>query len=105
MRELCLLLSAAVLEVAGDALIRAGLKGKAALLMIAGAAVLVAYGFMVNLTHLDFGRLMGIYIVLFFVVAQTVSVACLGERLTAPVIAGGCLIIAGGALMTFWHPA
>ena len=63
MKEFILLIVAAVFEVGGDALIRAGLKGGGVLLMVGGAAVLVIYGFMVNLTKLDFGRLMGIYIV------------------------------------------
>jgi drug/metabolite transporter superfamily protein YnfA len=59
MREAFLLLSAAILEVGGDALIRTGLKGGGLLFMLMGAAILVGYGFMVNLTHLDFGRPMG----------------------------------------------
>jgi len=39
--------------------------------MMLGAAVLVGYGFMVNLTSLDFSRLMGLYIVIFFVVPNS----------------------------------
>ncbi len=70
MPTLVLMLLAAILEVGGDALIRMGLKGRGISFMVLGAAVLVGYGFLVNLTALDFGRLMGLYIVLFFVVAQ-----------------------------------
>ena len=103
MRELALLVLAAVLEVAGDALIRRGLRGHGVLLMVAGVAVLAAYGFMVNLTKLDFGRLMGLYIVLFFVVAQFVSVLVFKERLHLSVIVGGTLVVAGGLLMTVWR--
>jgi small multidrug resistance family-3 protein len=103
MREAILLVLAAVLEVAGDALIRSGLKGRGVALMAAGGAVLVGYGFMVNLTHLDFGRLMGLYIVLFFVVAQLVSVLIFKERLHLPVVVGGAMIVAGGVLMTVWR--
>jgi small multidrug resistance family-3 protein len=62
---LILLIGAAVLEVGGDALIRAGIKGGGLLLVLLGAVVLVSYGFLVNLTSLDFSRLMGLYIVVF----------------------------------------
>jgi drug/metabolite transporter superfamily protein YnfA len=105
MRTMLLLLLAAVLEVGGDALIRNGLKERGVFLMILGAIILVAYGFMVNLTHLDFGRLMGIYIVLFFLVAQGVSILFFRERPSAAVLIGGGLVLAGGALMTLWHPS
>jgi small multidrug resistance family-3 protein len=98
-----LLLLAAILEVGGDALIRSGLKTNGILLMLAGAAVLIAYGFMVNLTKLDFGRLMGIYIVLFFLIAQLVSVLIFKEKMPMGVIVGGSLVTAGGLLMTLWH--
>jgi small multidrug resistance family-3 protein len=57
---------------------------------------------MVNMTKLDFGRLMGIYIVLFFLVSQAVSVLLFRERLQLPVIVGGTLIVAGGLVMTVW---
>ncbi len=66
-------------------------------------AVLIAYGFMVNLTKLDFGRLMGIYIVLFFLVAQSVSVLIFKEKMPIGVIVGGSLVVSGGVLMTLWH--
>jgi small multidrug resistance family-3 protein len=102
MVELSLLLLAAFLEVAGDALIRHGLQKRGTALMVGGAAVLIAYGFMVNMTKLDFGRLMGIYIVLFFLVSQAVSVLLFKERLQLPVIVGGTLIVAGGLVMTVW---
>ena len=49
----------ALLEVGGDALIRGGLQRRGALLLLAGASALVAYGLLVNLTKLDFSRLMG----------------------------------------------
>ena len=93
---------AASLEVGGDALIRSGLKGGGSLLMVLGATVLVGYGFMVNLTSLDFGRLMGLYIVIFFVVAQLTAMLFFREKLPLPVLAGGALVIAGGLTMTCW---
>lgn len=103
MRVLLLLAIAAALEVGGDALIRSGLKGRGVLFMVLGAAVLVAYGFMVNLTALDFGRLMGLYIVMFFVAAQLTAMFFFDERPTLPLLVGGMLVIGGGLTMACWH--
>ncbi|WP_255643060.1 hypothetical protein [Acidocella sp. KAb 2-4] len=40
---------------------------------------------------------------LFFVVAQLINLLVFGTSPTVPVVAGGVLIVAGGALMTFWR--
>jgi small multidrug resistance family-3 protein len=103
MWKLLLLVIAAALEVGGDALIRSGLKGGGVSLMAMGAVVLVIYGFMVNLTSLDFGRLMGLYIVIFFVVAQLTAVLFFREKLQMPVVVGGALVVGGGLTMACWH--
>ena len=71
--------------------------------MILGGCILVAYGFMVNLTKLDFSRLMGLYIVMFFLVAQTTAVLIFKERLHIGVICGGALVLAGGITMAVWR--
>ncbi len=102
MRETFLLLLAAALEVGGDALVRSGLRGGSALGLAAGAAVLFGYGVSVNLPTWDFGRLMGVYIAIFFVFSQGVAVGFFGERLRAPALVGGALIVAGGLLLFFW---
>ena len=81
MREAMLLALAAVLEVGGDALVRWGLKGGRWYGLALGAAVLFGYGLSVNLPKWDFGRLMGVYIAAFFVVAQAVAVVFFHERL------------------------
>ena len=99
-RILLLLILAALLEVGGDALIRHGLERRAAIFLASGALTLVCYGFMVNLTKLDFSRLMGLYIVIFFLVAQAVSVLAFGEKISRPVFLGGGCIVLGGVLMT-----
>jgi small multidrug resistance family-3 protein len=102
-RVLIFLVLAALLEVGGDALIRGGLQRRGALLLLAGALTLVAYGFMVNLTKLDFSRLMGLYIVIFFLVAQAVAVLVFRERIDRAVLAGGGLIVLGGIVMTVFR--
>lgn len=102
-----LLLLAACLEAGGDALVRLGLhnhQGAARLALFGvGALVLFTYGVTVNSPPWDFGRLLGVYVTLFFVVAQVINLLVFGTSPTVPVVAGGVLIVAGGALMTFWR--
>ena len=103
MRAALLMVLAAMLEVAGDALIRLGLKNGGLFFMAAGAAALVTYGFLINLTALDFSRLMGIYIVVFFLVSQLTAVLVFHESIPLPVFLGGVLVIGGGLTMACWH--
>ena len=71
---LAVLFLAAVLEAGGDALVRHALNTSAAssrlMFFALGAAVLFSYGYVVNKPAWDFGKLLGIYVVFFFVVAQ-----------------------------------
>ena len=97
-----LLTVAAVLEAGGDALVRLGLRSSRWAL-VGGSLALVCYGFLVNLTRWDFGRLMGVYIALFFVVAQLIALVAFREKLQIPVLVGGGLIMAGGLVLTFWQ--
>jgi small multidrug resistance family-3 protein len=102
-RILFFLVLAALLEVGGDALIRSGLQRRGALLLLTGAVTLVVYGFMVNMTKLDFSRLMGLYIVLFFLVAQAVSVLFFRESIDRAVMVGGGFVVLGGVIMTVFR--
>jgi small multidrug resistance family-3 protein len=101
-----ILLLAAVLEAGGDALVRRGLHGAGnrTALLGAGAIVLFAYGITVNTPQWDFGKLLGVYVTLFFVVAQVINLAVFGVRPDLPVVAGGALIVAGGLVITLWRP-
>jgi small multidrug resistance family-3 protein len=104
---LALLTLAAALEAGGDALVRSGLHG-AGLgsrigFMVAGAVVLFSYGVCVNLPPWDFGRLLGVYVALFFVVAQLINLFAFGMKPSLPIYAGGLLIVSGGLLITFWR--
>ncbi|MBI3768254.1 MAG: hypothetical protein HY271_07120 [Deltaproteobacteria bacterium] len=91
------LLVAATLEIAGDAAIRAGLVRAKWPFVLAGAALLVAYGLVVNVNRtIHFGRLMGVYIAVFFVMSQIVGLIAFGERPSGRVLLGGALIVAGG---------
>jgi small multidrug resistance family-3 protein len=103
MRAALILVLAAILEVGGDALVRWGLRGKQWTGLVLGAALLIAYGIGVNLPKWDFGRMMGVYIALFFVVSQGVAVGFFKEKLPLPTVIGGILIVSGGVLIAVWR--
>jgi hypothetical protein len=56
----------------------------------------------VNLPQWDFGKLLGVYVVLFFLFAQIVAKVRFHQAPTTPILVGGALIVAGGAVITFW---
>ena len=91
---------AALLEASGDALVRNGLRtGNASqrlLWFAAGALVLFSYGWVVNAPPWDFGRLLGLYIVFFFIAAQFISWLAFGQPPSRSVVIGGLLILGGG---------
>ena len=98
MRLVLLLILAAVLEVGGDALTRIGLQNRS-LLVAAGALTLAVYGVVVNLSGVDFGRLMGAYIAVFFVVSQAIALAMSRELPRPSMVVGGFLIVSGGVAL------
>jgi drug/metabolite transporter superfamily protein YnfA len=67
------MLLAAGFEVAGDALIRKGLRGAGPALVVVGFVVLGAYGVIVNRLDLDFSRLLGAYVGFFAIVSVGVG--------------------------------
>jgi hypothetical protein len=74
------------------------------LAFVAGAVVLASYGAVVNVPRWDFGKLLGVYVVLFFLVAQVLARVRFGQAPTLPIYAGGTLIVAGGLVIAFWKP-
>ena len=91
---------AATLEVSGDFLMRVGLGGRRWGL-VAGACALTAYGLLVNQPGIGFGRTLGLYIAVFFVVSQVVAFCAQGERPAPALLIGGALIVAGGLVIHF----
>ena len=97
-----LLVIAAILEVGGDAIVRAGLHRSGVTrfaAFLAGGLMLFVYAYAVNSPPWDFGRLLGVYIVLFFIVAQFVSWMVFQTAPTTGLIVGGAFIVAGGAIL------
>jgi hypothetical protein len=97
---------AALLEVFGDSFFQSGLYrssgGTRAMWFGLGVGVLGLYGVFVNLPQWDFGKLLGVYVALFFVVAQVVAKVRFQQSPSTPILVGGSLIVAGGLVITFW---
>ena len=102
-----ILLLAAFLEAYGDSCFQQGLYRSTGATRYAaffiGALTLTFYGLVVNTTPWDFGKLIGIYVVLFFVVAQFLAWARFQQLPTVPIIVGGSLIVTGGMVITLWR--
>jgi drug/metabolite transporter superfamily protein YnfA len=100
-----ILFLAAVLEAAGDALVRNGIHSQTVAsrvaFMVLGAVVLFSYGYVVNSPPWDFGKLLGVYVVFFFVVAQSMNWIFYHQRPSGAILLGGALIVAGGAVISF----
>jgi drug/metabolite transporter superfamily protein YnfA len=102
------LVLAASLEVFGDACFQSGLYKSTgttrSLWFVAGVVLLGTYGLFVNLPQWDFGKLLGVYVVLFFVVAQVVAKVRFHQSPTPAIWVGGGMIVLGGVVITFWKP-
>ena len=98
-----MLLFAAILEAGGDAVVRLGLRQSPHnlrwLTFAAGAVILFAYGVAVNAPNWDFGKLLGVYVVLFFVVAQAIAWIAFHQAPGRGVLIGGTCIVVGGAIV------
>ena len=108
MHPLVFILIATTLEVSGDAIVRMAIYDHAGLarigLMLAGAALLFGYGSAVNLAPLEFGQVAGLYVATLFIVWQAVNFIAFRALPTLPILVGSALILAGGAIVTFWKP-
>ena len=102
--KLLILFAAALLEAGGDALVRQGLRNSGTargILLALGAVVLFSYGYAVNAPNWDFGKLLGVYVVFFFLVAQIVAWLVFHERPGNAVLIGGAFVVTGGLIISF----
>jgi len=104
-----LLLAATILEVSGDAVVRTAMYHHVGLarvgLFVAGATLLFGYGTLLNLAPIQFGQVVGLYLATLFVVWQVINFLAFRTPPTLPILIGGALVIAGGAIITFWKSA
>jgi len=101
---LLLLTVAAFLEAYGDSCFQSGLYRTAgmgrAIALMGGVVSLAAYGLVVNAPRWEFGKLLGVYVVLFFLLAQVIARVRFGQAPTLPILIGGAFIVAGGVIIS-----
>jgi small multidrug resistance family-3 protein len=104
---LLVLALAAFLEAWGDSWFQTGFYRSSGagrwLALAAGAVILASYGSVVNVPRWDFGKLLGMYVVMFFVMAQLMNKVRFGQSPGVPTYAGGALIVAGGLVIALWR--
>jgi len=100
---LLILLVAAVMEAGGDALVRLGIHSTAPTRLVffaCGAVLLFVYGCAVNAPPWDFGRLLGVYVVFVFLVAQAINWLVFHRAPSVAIVVGGLSILAGGVIIS-----
>jgi len=96
-------ITAALLEVAGDAVVRKGLRGHELAVVLLGCALLGCYGLVVNSVTWDFSKLLGVYIAFFALVSILCGRLVFRESVPASTWVGLALIMAGGLFIQFGH--
>lgn len=92
-------IAAATLEVAGDAVIRKGLRGSVVWFIVAGFLMLGAYGMVVNMVRWDFSRLLGVYVAVFAAASILAGRFVFKEAIPVTTWVGLAIIVAGGAVI------
>ena len=90
---------AAILEVAGDAVIRKGLRGSIIWFIVFGFLMLGCYGVVVNTVKWDFSRLLGVYVAVFAVVSVLAGRLVFKETIPVTTWMGLAIIVVGGAVI------
>jgi small multidrug resistance family-3 protein len=99
--EVAVMLAAAIFEVGGDAMIRAGMRGYGWLLGGLGVATLGAYGIVVNLLGIDFSKLLASYVAFFAIVSVAFGRLLFAEEVPGSTWAGLGVILLGSAIVQF----
>ncbi len=94
-------ISAAILEVGGDAVVRKGLRGSGFLFIMAGFAMLGCYGAVVNMVKWDFSRLLGVYVAVFAAISILFGRFVFKETISSATWIGLAVIICGGLIIQF----
>jgi drug/metabolite transporter superfamily protein YnfA len=93
--------AAAILEVAGDATIRKGLRGSGLAFIASGFVMLGCYGLVVNLLQWDFSRLLGVYVAVFAVVSVLCGRFAFEDDVPVSTWVGLAIIVVGGLMIQF----
>ena len=95
------LVLAASLEVAGDAVIRKGMRGGGLVVIALGFVMLGTYGVVVNQLGWDFSRLLGVYVAVFAAVAVLTGRLIFREVIPMSTWIGLAVVVAGGLIIQF----
>ena len=96
---IAVLVAAALLEVGGDAIIRKGLRTSGLVVVAIGFVVLGAYGVVVNLLHVDFSKLLGVYVGVFAIVSVLFGKLVFGDAVATTTWIGLAVILTGSAII------
>jgi small multidrug resistance family-3 protein len=99
--QLIVMLVAAMLEVGGDAMIRAGLRGRGIALIVLGCAALAAYGIGLNLMTGDFSRVFGAYVAFFAIASIAVGRIAFREPVATSTWVGLAIMLVGSAVLQY----
>ena len=99
--EVVIMLIAAICEVGGDAMIRAGLRKYGWLFCGLGVVTLGAYGIVVNLLAIDFSKLLATYVAFFAIVSIVFGRSLFAEKIAVSTWAGLGVILLGSAIIQF----
>jgi small multidrug resistance family-3 protein len=97
--QIAILVFAAAFEVGGDALIRAGMRGKVVWLIVLGFCALGSYGLALNQIPIDFSKLLGVYVGLFALVSILFGKVLFHEAIPNSTWLGLGVVLAGSAII------
>ena len=99
--EVTVLVGAAFLEVAGDALVRRGFRGGGIGLIVLGFAVLGSYGILVTMLEIDFSKVLGAYVGFFAMTGILFGWLVFGEKIAPATWIGLMVVLAGSLIIQF----
>ena len=97
--QIVVLVVAAVCEVGGDALIRAGLRGRGLSFIAIGFCILGSYGLVLNQVPIDFSKLLGAYVGLFAAVSILSGMLLFKESIQLSTWLGLSVVLLGSAII------
>jgi drug/metabolite transporter superfamily protein YnfA len=97
--QIATLVASAVCEVGGDALIRAGLRGRGLAFVAMGFCVLGFYGVVLNQVPIDFSKLLGAYVGLFALVSILLGMLLFKESIQSSTWLGLTVVLLGSAII------
>ena len=104
MIQVGILALAAALEVGGDAVIRTGLRGNTAVVILLGFATLGSYGVLVNLLPFDFSKLLGTYVAFFALASVAFGRLVFRDPLPLSTWIGLAVVMIGSGIIQ-WGPS